>query len=192
MVRLCEKILSVPYHVSNDEIDLQVSLLPSCSSGAHETSVDSIECSLDAMPAALTTAQGEGLKELQEHVKLLEEMCTKVEEKLRGKTMALTGRKTAIEKYHKEFTNFQRVLECVVKELIEFQLVQNDGDDVVVVVDDDDDDDDDDNGYADYTVKEQLERIEVICIVIFLSLYISVSMSMCIIIGKYSVNSGYR
>ena len=191
MVRLCEKILSVPYHVSSDEIDLQVSLLPSCSSGAHGTSVDSIECSLDAMPAALTTAQGEGLKELQEHVKLLEEMCTKVEEKLREKTMALTGRKIAIEKYHKEFTNFQRVLECVAKELIEFQLVQNDGDDVVVD-DDDDDDDDDDNGCADYTVKEQLERIEVICIVIFYSLYISASMSMCIIIGKYSVNSGYR
>ena len=138
------------------------------------------------MPADLTTAQGEGLKELQEHVKLLEEMCTKVEEKLREKTMALTGRKTAIEKYHKEFTNFQRVLECVAKELIEFQLVQNDGDDVVVV------DDYDDNGYADYTVKEQLERIEVICIAIFLSLYISVSMSTCIIIDKYSVNSGYR
>ena len=187
MVRLCKKILSAPYHVSSDEADLQVSLLPSCSSGAHETSVDSNECSLDAMPADLTTAQGEGLKELQEHVKLLEEMCTKVEEKLREKIMALTGRKTAIEKYHKEFTNFQRVLECVAKELIGFQLVQNDGDDIVVI-----DDDDDDNGYADYTVKEQLERIEVICIVIFLSLYISVSMSMCIIIGKYSVNSGYR
>ena len=187
MVRLCEKILSAPYHVSSDETDLQVSLLPSCSSLAHETSIDSIECSLDAMPADLTTAQGEGLKELQEHVKFLEEMCIKVEEKLREKTMALTGRKIAIEKYHKEFTDFQRVLECVAKELIEFQLVQNDGDDVVVV-----DDDDDDNGCADYTVKEQLERIEVICIVIFYSLYISVSMSMCIIIGKCSVNSGYR
>ena len=149
MVRKYEIILTAPHKIlSHDETDLPLSpLTPNCTG----TSVDYTESSVDTIPGDHTNAQGEGFKELQENVKLLEEVCTKVEDKLREKTMTLTDRKTAIEEYYKEFHNFQRTLECAANEL-NFQFMLDDGDDV---------DDHDDKGYDDYTVKEQLKRIKV-------------------------------
>lgn len=150
MIRVYEKILTAPYQIlsSHDETNFPISPLPNSCTG---TSVYYTESSVDAMPADLITAKGEGFKELQENVKLLEEMCSKVEDKLREKTMALTDRRKAIEEYDKEFHNFQSKLEYAAEEL-NSQFMLDDGDDV---------DYHDDKGYDDCTVEEQSKRIEV-------------------------------
>ena len=107
--------------------------------------VDYVESSVDAVPVDLTTVQGEGFKELQEAINSLQKECGKVEGKLTEKTANLTSRKTAIEKYYKDFKEIHREIECVAKRSTKCQVILND-DDVDVDDGDDDDDDDDDDG----------------------------------------------
>ena len=97
-----------------------------------ESPVDYIESSVDATPtpdaAKPSTVQGEGLKELQEAVKSLEEECAKVEKKLRDKGVALGNRKATVEKYDDDFSKFHRGLNKVAEELSNAQPVLNDDD----------------------------------------------------------------
>ena len=105
--------------------------------GGYDTPVDVVESSVDATPPA--TAQGEGLKELQEAVKSLENKCAEVEDKLKEKGVALADRKTAVESYDEKFKKFDSELDHVSEELNKSQPVLNDDD----------------------AVKEQIKRTEV-------------------------------
>ena len=174
-----EKSLAASSQVSpspHDETNLSKSPLLLTNSG---TSVDYVESSVDAVPVDLTTVQGEGFKELQEVINSLQKECDKVEGRLTEKTANLTNRKTAIEKYYKDFNEIHREIECLAKRSTKCQVVLNDDD--VDVVDDgdgyddhddhhddveDDDDDDDDNDDSDgrgggYIEKKQLESTKV-------------------------------
>jgi len=111
---------------------LQRSPLLSSSPGGYETSVDGpiMESSVDPLPKKPASIQGEGLNEMHDIVKVLEEKYTKVEDKVKGKKSALVNRKTAIETYEKYFNTFHRELDHMTKELAKSQPVLNDDDEV--------------------------------------------------------------
>ena len=86
VVSTCEELTATPAPSQTslspyDDTDLQKSppLVTAPADGSF---------SVDAMPTATTAQQGEGLGELQEAVKSLEEECAKVEGKLRGNGVA--------------------------------------------------------------------------------------------------------
>ena len=91
--------------------------------------------SVDTTPTATTAQQGEGLGELQEAVKSLEEECAKVEEKLRGKGVTLADRRTAVEKFDKDFNKFHKELDYVTEELSKSPPVMSDDDAVKEQID---------------------------------------------------------
>lgn len=157
VTKTCEQLTTAPH----DDTNLHQS--PTTDREARGSSVDLLESSVDASPTAKpATAQGEGLKELQEAVQSLEEKCTKVEEKLRAKGVILADRLTAVGNFDKDFNKFHKELDCVVDELSECQPVMND----------------------DEAVKEQIEKTDVsgqvplLCLNIF-AMY-SICLSVCL------------
>lgn len=164
VTKTCEQLTTAP----RDDTDLHQS--PTTDREARGSSVDLLESSVDASPTAKpATAQGEGLKELQEAVQSLEEKCTKVEEKLRAKGVILADRLTAVGNFDKDFNKFHKELDCVVDELSECQPVMND----------------------DEAVKEQIEKTDVsgqvplLCLNIF-AMY-SMWLSVCLSLSVYCV-----
>ena len=94
-----------------------------------------MESSVDPSPTPDAAAQGEGFSELQEAVKSLEEECTKVEEKLKGKEGRLGLRKEAVEKFDNKFNKFHRELDEVAERLSDSRPVLNDDDAVKEQID---------------------------------------------------------
>ena len=99
------------------------------SPGGTESSVD-FDTSVDVPPPIPTSTQGEGLKELQDIIKLLEEKCSAVEDKLKKKEAVLAERKAAVEKYGNDFDKFHKELDHLAEQLNTTQPVITD-DDVV-------------------------------------------------------------
>jgi len=127
---------------AQDAAELRKSPLLATSPGPVESSVDFMETSVDGPPPTPTSTQGEGLKELQDTIKLLEEKCSTVEDKLKKKEVALADRKVAVEKYGNDFDVFHKELDHLAKQLNTTQPVLTDDD----------------------TVKEQIDKTEVGCV----------------------------
>ena len=131
MVKQCDQITtSTQSSLTPAGDEVIKSTLLTTSPGRMESSVDFMETSVDAPPPKPTSAQEEGLKELRDTIKLLEEKCSAVEDKLKKKEVVLADRKAAVEKYGNDFDKFHKELDHLVEQLNTTQPVLTD-DDVV-------------------------------------------------------------